>query len=853
MQGGPSSLPHAAVVSPRSSTRIVPALVALLVACGPPESPDLPDLGACHAFGVDEPSPVPDECPIEIADDGESVRVFSVGAVVRYAQMTDYAAFCRTWDDVVRAQVVPCLATDRPNLVVFPENATLAAAFIGSRGASSREADETLAGFFPFFETYAQPFSFYERRHPELALNEILFLALSDTFHRAYQTFPAIARTYGVHVVLSTDLAPAASIDDPEIIEALADPDLEDVASVWVATEPATYNFGIWINPDGEEIARVPKTYLTPDEEGLLGLTHGPLREVRPVDLGFARTGMVISKDAWMPDVLARLDAWGVDVMLQPEAFSGWGVEQYEDDWLPDVFKQSSWAHVQRHAAFRYNITPCIKGNLLSLPFDCQSHIVKDAQSSDALMGFIGQVPVQGWLAVEPWVMPEPEGSLETRRAALRLRGHQMLPGSGDALEDAYTNRVIAADLDLNPDGIHRVLGDGAPGAWGTSALVLDPAGSSDDDHVVHQRHPSIAADDQNVVVAFAEGGRSGGTIRLARSSDAGATFAEVAVPEGPAGAAARLPAVAISGDRILVAFEEVDESGAFERVVALVSVDGGGTWQRQPIAGTREAPGWAPDVAIDAVTGRLHVAWLDLRHGGRAKPHLASSDDGTAWTDVWVDPTNAVIGNPRGNAAQVQVAAADAVVHVAFNDFRAAAWDLYLVSSTDGGDSFAQAERINPPARFSRPSPTGSEVELERLHADLQLVLDADGVPLIAHGDLQDRRPETRVAVVRAGESIRVDDAPPWRDAWRPTIAARRDGTWVLAWQDHRTGANHIRTAVRAPGGTSEPSLVVDDSAAEAQTFRPRIALVGAAETPVITWEDYRFGPARVRLVRSP
>jgi predicted amidohydrolase len=828
-------------------------LVLALAACGAGgSSPAEPDRGACHAFGVEEPIPVPDVCPLEIADDGEGVRVFSVGAVLRYAEMTDYASFCRAWDDVVRSEVVPCLADDRPNLVVFPENATLAAAFIGSRGEPSRAADETLAGFFPFFETYARPFSFYERRHPELELNEILFLAISDTFYRAYQTFPEIARAYGVHVVLSTDLAPAEQTSDPEAIEALTDPDLEEVEAVWVATEPATYNFGIWIDPEGEEIARVPKTYLTPDEEGLLGLTHGPLREVRPVDLGFARTGMVISKDAWMPDVLARLDAWGVDLMLQPEAFSGWGVEQYEGDWLPDVFKQSSWAHVQRHASFRYNVTPCIKGNLLSLPFDCQSHIVKDGRGGDPLLSLIGQVPVQGWLAIEPWVVPEPEGTLENRRAALRDRGTRMLPGSGDALEDAYANRVIVADLDLNSDGMHPAFGDAEAGPWGPSMLVLEPT-ELEAEAAAHQRYPDVAADGDTIFVVFAEGRRSGGRVRLARSTDGGATFSEVTLPDAPSGTKARLPVVATSGERTLVAFEEVDASGAFERVVALLSDDGARTWRRQEIAGTREAPAWAPDVAIDASTGRSYVAWLDLRHGGRAKPHLGSSDDGAAWSDVWVDPSNAVVGNPRGNAAQVQVVASQGVVHVAFNDFRAYAWDLHLASSDDGGEHFALAERINPPARFSQPLAGGSEVELERLHADLHLALDLDGVPMLAHGNLQDRRPETWAAVLREGEVVRVDDAPPWRDAFRPSIAAHRDGRWTVVWQDHRTGVNRIRARSRALDGSLEPSVVVDDAASNAHAYRPRIALVGERESPIVAWEDYRDGAARVRLVRAP
>ena len=54
------------------------------------------------------------------------MRVFAIGPVIRHAEMEDYASFCKAWDVVVRTEVLPCLADDKPNLLVFPENATLA-------------------------------------------------------------------------------------------------------------------------------------------------------------------------------------------------------------------------------------------------------------------------------------------------------------------------------------------------------------------------------------------------------------------------------------------------------------------------------------------------------------------------------------------------------------------------------------------------------------------------------------------------------------------------------------------------------------------------------------------------------
>jgi hypothetical protein len=262
--------------------------LAQLVACSQSDEARFVD-GACTQFGVDEPVPVPGTCELAIAGEGDTARVFAVGAVIRYAEMEDYASFCTAWDDVVRTQVLPCLAPDKPNLLVFPENATLAAAFVGSRGATAREQTESLPAFLSLLGPYEAPFSYYEQRYPETTLAERLVVSLTDTLHRAFQTFPEIARQYGVYVAVSSDFAPAKLSDDPADIAALADPDLEEVESVYVATEGAAFNWGIYFDPDGQEIGRVAKSYLVPAEEDLLSLTHGPLEQARPVELPFAR------------------------------------------------------------------------------------------------------------------------------------------------------------------------------------------------------------------------------------------------------------------------------------------------------------------------------------------------------------------------------------------------------------------------------------------------------------------------------------------------------------------------------------------------------------------------------------
>jgi len=815
--------------------------MTLLCACSQGGGGASLEEGACIQFGVEVASDVPASCGVEIAGEGDTVRVFAVAEVIRYAEMEDYASFCSAWDEVVRTEVLPCLATDKPNLLVFPENATLAAAFVGSGGAEGRAESESLPAFLSLVQTYSEPFAFYGERFPDASFNARLVLSLTDTLRRAFRTFSAIAAQYGVYVAVSSDFAPTELSDDPEDVAALADPDLEDVGSVYVATEPAGYNWGVFYGPDGQEIARVAKSYLVPAEEGLLDLQHGALAQARPVSLPFAEAAMVISKDAWMPGLLERLEMLGANLTLQPEAFSGWAVEEFEGDWLPDIVRQSSWGHTQRHGGFRHNVTPCIKGNLLDLVFDCQSHITKTSSVEDTERAFIGQKPYLGLMTVEPWVIddPGPPASLEERRAILRERGERMLPGSGDRLEDSYRAETIAADLDLPIDQRVPSTGDGPPGAIGASAVIATPL-----EPRIHQRFPALAVGDGQALVAWMEGTPGAEHIRAFVETSEGALAPwELEVGEG---SVQRHPRVAVGAERRVVVWEDESTDG---RSAVRLALRVGSETQVTSIDTDEEA--WAPDVAIDPMTGRFYVAWLDLRTGGRPKPWVAWSDDGLEWRSTQVDPSNSIDDNPRGDAAFVRVAAREGRAFVSFADFREFSWDVYLSTSEDGGVSFGDAQRINPEAELVLPVGGSERVESERLHGDVALGVDLTGNPVVAWTERQDRRYESRVRLWRAGVSRRIDDAPDGSDAWRPSIVVAPSAEIIVAWQDLRSGTNQIRLgSALGPDLAVSPSIRIDDAATGAHVYKPAIAVRGS-ETWV-AWEDRRSGYARVRLARG-
>lgn len=415
-----------------------------------------------------------------------------------------------------------------------------------------------------------------------------------------------------------------------------------------------------------------------------------------------------------------------------------------------------------------------------------------------------------------------------------------MLPGSGDPLEDAYHAEVVATDLDIRGDGRFPESDDGAPGALGASIVVAEPRTAQS-----HQRFPALAVDDDSALVAWMEGPPGDENVRA--FEEAGDGFVEVALGTD-VNVVQRLPRVALGMGRAAVVWEEESDDGT--RIVAGIRFDE--AWTVINITDPEVAPAWAPDVAIDPVTDRFFVTWLDLRAGGRAKPWIARSDNARFWQLNPVDPDNAIDDNPRGDAAFVRVKARDGAAFVAFSDFRAFSWDVYLSTSEDGGVTFAPATRINPIAKAVMPVGTTDVVESERIHGDVALAIDLTGNPTVAWTERQDRRYESHVRLWRANVAERVDDAPSGSDAWRPSLAVTRSAEILTVWQDLRDGTNHLRVAsALGPDLDVEPSIAVDDAAEGGHVYVPQIGVRGSEAW--VVWEDTRSGYAQVRLARGP
>src|SRR5437899_4111777 len=231
--------------------------------------------------------------------------------------------------DDVASHLLPADPGAPPNaLVVFPEDVGLVAAFIGSRGASSRQAPNSILAIGGLAGPYGAQFSYYQNKFPGQPPVRVLVLALTDTFYRAfYETFRDLAVTYGVHLAASVNAAPARRVDeadDAALVALLRDPDEPTRTYAYEAVSPLAHNTTFIFAPDGSvlvpdgnggtlhapaETAGVirgstDKAYLTPIEQPPpaqavgLALAFGPVRDLAALDTPARPPAVVISNDA---------------------------------------------------------------------------------------------------------------------------------------------------------------------------------------------------------------------------------------------------------------------------------------------------------------------------------------------------------------------------------------------------------------------------------------------------------------------------------------------------------------------------------------------------------------------------
>jgi hypothetical protein len=214
-----------------------------------------------------------------------------------------------------------------------------------------------------------------------------------------------------------------------------------------------------------------------------------------------------------------------------------------------------------------------------------------------------------------------------------------------------------------------------------------------------------------NVYIAWdaAAGGSSGGGVRVATSSDHGATFTITRVddPNGPGHSIGASPSVGPNGE-VYVAWNDY----AANAIVFNNSSDGGQTWQTPRIISTKTLPF---DIAIPAESfrgalvypsldvdrsngphrGRIYASWMDVTSAGTTDIFISYSDNGgTSWSSRTAVPDQLSVKVDRFNH-WMSVDPVTGDVNTAFYDTRndktgsRYMTDYYLAQSKDGGQTW--------------------------------------------------------------------------------------------------------------------------------------------------------------------
>ena len=803
------------------------------------------------------------------------------------------------------------VATAR-DLVAWPEDIGLFAAFTGPQGASARSSPSLVAAVASLAGPYAGPLSRYTSRDPALGgrppPGRALVLALTDVFGRvAVETFAEMADRYDIYLEAGVTMAgdwqivcndrtafnsarPArvpggAQCDrqDPGAVAALRDPfePGRDYAYEAVGSDAAV--MALVFDPDGRLISRQAKTYLTPLElgpaEGQVGLDLVPGRVtggLSPLRTPVGTLGFVTSKDAWMPDVVSKLDQGHVDLLVQPEFFIG-NLVGGPGMWDPDVLLSSGYSDVLRHPSIEAMALPELVGNFGDGSADHQQHIAVKPRRVGAPSGFmVGQPPAPGLAPVAPWVVPDPARPGEPfpeRRQRLGQAGAKLQPGSGTACpdpsrpgpcENGHVEGVLFRDVTVHRRPRHRRFrGRRARTRFSASRPVRRSPRA--------QRNAAVAMRGRRGVIVFEErrGGRD--QILLLRTRDAGRTWSR---PVRPTGRPRRAtdewwPAVAL-GRRGRVTVAWVDRSTGRHRAYVARSIGGGrrfGAPRPLDAAAPAEAAQFKPALA----QGRgdlVHAAFVDERDafadGGAPQAGLryARIRRGVPEASRRLDsPDPRPLAARLDNSWAPSVAAEGDRVLVAWLDFRNYDWDVFSRESGDGGQSFAAERQVN-----DAPSDPGAgDAENEALDDTPRAVFIAGrmrqgsrivrtSLPFVAFTDWRKRASAETTPhslydtyVASPGGRNRQVDRHGGRQVstFAPAVCPAGRGL-LVAYQDAARGQNDVFvTRVSAALERGRPWRVDDAGRRGGNAWRPQLAC--SAGRVLAAWEDERDGPPQI------
>jgi hypothetical protein len=767
------------------------------------------------------------------------------------------------------------------DLVVWPESIGLFAALSGERAQPARESGSLEGSIVTLAGVYAKENEYYGSKYPDLPgrvpFTRLLAVSLTDTFGRTFlEPFAEMADRYDVWLTTVGDMVQDWQIvctsmadftppstgeqcaeENPAKVQQLRDPFEPERNYAYEATQPNPGVVAFVFDPDGKLVGKRAKSYLTPTElgpdESALGLDLVPgaisHSDSIPIETPVGRFAFVISKPAWMPDVLQKIDQRDTDLLLQPEFFVN-DLTKTTGMWSPDTLLASGYHDVLRHPSIETLVHPQMEGGVFSFYADQPSHIAIKPRTGREQKGFIlGQPGHRGMVQTLPWVVPDPVRPGEPmaeRRKRLGEAGEKLAPGSGEECpdpvqpgpcEDGHTEGVLWRDIVVNPQPRYRrYRGERARTRFSRSRPVAPSRHA--------QRNATVAARGRNVVAAYEQ--RDG--VLVVKSEDGGRTWS------GPrrvsqAGDDQWWPAVAM-GRKGRVTLAWVQD----ERVVFARSTDRGRNFGApSPIDASADDAQWKPALA----QGRgdvVHAAFIDEREIGldelpQAHVYYARIEKGNASTAEQLDTGQpAPLATKFDNSWAPSVASRGKRVLVGWIDFLNYDWDVFSRLSTDAGKSWKNQRLVND-----------TPEENEEL-ADTPRVSLGRGREFIAWTDWRKRdssatQPHQMYDIYMSagrGDNVQVDPyGTKQLSTFAPDVCAVGQRDALVVFQDASKGQNDIRAVYMRGGRKRGKARRVDDVGARGgNAWRPRLACSG--DRVIALWEDERDGVPQIYFARA-
>jgi predicted amidohydrolase len=261
----------------------------------------------------------------------------------------------------------------KPTLVAYPEGIGLPLAFVPQTYHQIGDAQKIVQVFLRAVPKNLPRFIGAWLRY-RTAFFRTVFLETALEAEDIYvSTFSTLAREYGVYLC-------GGCIYLPHIEE-------EAVKGRHVVSR-AVYNQSYLFNPQGICLRRTPKINLAPPTEPRFGFSPGNRSDVLPVDTKIGRLGTLVCYDAFHRSLIERVDAMGVEVLINPshnerrwEAAAGFN---------PSITVGEAWMRhglptmIQGREHLRYGLSPMLVGPVFDVRSHGQSRICQNVGSPTA-------------------------------------------------------------------------------------------------------------------------------------------------------------------------------------------------------------------------------------------------------------------------------------------------------------------------------------------------------------------------------------------------------------------------------------------------------------------------------------